>query len=51
MENYDHVDPRQDQRVVSGLIMSKIGEDFNSGGFYFRDKNNKKINIERIRNR
>ncbi len=43
----DHVDPRQNQRVVSGLIMSKIGEDFNSGGFYFRDKNNKKINIEK----
>ena len=43
----DHVDPRQNQkRVVSGLIMSKIGEDFNSGGFYFRNKNNKKLNIE-----
>lgn len=26
--------------------MSKIGEDFRSGGFYFRDKNNKKMNIE-----
>ena len=25
--------------------MSK-GEDFETGGFYFRDKNNKKINIE-----
>ena len=42
----DHVDPRKNQRVVSGLIMSKIGEDFNSGGFYFRNKQNKKINIE-----
>ena len=42
----DHVDPRQNQRVVSGLIMSKIGEDFNSGGFYFRNKQNKKFNIE-----
>ena len=42
----DHVDPRQNQRVVSGLIMSKIGEDFNSGGFYFRNKQNKKLNIE-----
>ena len=42
----DHVDPRKNQRVVSGLIMSKIGEDFKTGGFYFRDKKNKKINIE-----
>lgn len=42
----DHVDPRKNQRVVSGLIMSKIGSDFKSGGFYFRDKNNKKLNIE-----
>ena len=42
----DHVDPRKNQRVVSGLIMSKIGVDFNSGGFYFRNKQNKKINIE-----
>ncbi len=43
----DHVDPRKNQRVVSGLIMSKIGEDFNSGGFYFRNKQNKKVNIEK----
>ncbi len=42
----DHVDPRQNQRVVSGLIMSKKGIDFEKGGFYFRDKNNKKLNIE-----
>lgn len=42
----DHVDPRKNQRVVSGLIMSKIGEDFKTGGFYFRDKKNKKVNIE-----
>ncbi len=42
----DHVDPRKNQRVVSGLIMSKKGVDFKSGGFYFRDKNNKKLNIE-----
>ena len=42
----DHIDPRKNQRVVSGLIMSKIGEDFSKGGFYFRDKKNKKINIE-----
>ena len=42
----DHVDPRKNQRVVSGLIMSKKGIDFQKGGFYFRDKNNKKMNIE-----
>ena len=27
--------------------MSKIGVDFNSGGFYFRDKQNKKVNIKK----
>ena len=43
----DHVDPRKNQRIVSGLIMSKIGEDFNSGGFYFRNTKNKKMNIEK----
>ena len=42
----DHVDPRKNQRVVSGIIMGKIGEDFNQGGFYFKSSKNKKINIE-----
>ena len=42
----DHVDPRKNQRVVSGIIMSKIGEDFSQGGFYFKNSNNKKLNIE-----
>ncbi len=42
----DHEDPRKNVRVVSGLIMSKIGKDFDKGGFYFRDKHNKKLNIE-----
>ncbi len=42
----DHVDPRKNQRIVSGLIMSKKGIDFNKGGFYFRDKKNKILNIE-----
>ena len=42
----DHVDPRKNQRVVSGLIMSKIGDEFLKGGFYFRDRKNKKMNIE-----
>jgi hypothetical protein len=42
----DHEDPRKNQRIVSGLIMSKIGEDFQHGGFYFRDCNNEKFNLE-----
>ena len=43
----DHVDPRKNQRVVSGIIMSKIGEDFLKGGFYFKSTKTKKINIEK----
>jgi len=42
-----HVDPRKNQRIVSGLIMSKIGEDFNKGGFYFKSSKTKKKNIEK----
>ncbi len=42
----DHVDPRKNQRVVTGLIMGKIGKDFKKGGFYFKSSKNKKINIE-----
>ena len=38
----DHVDPRKNQRVVSGIIMSKIGKDFNKGGFYFKYSSKKK---------
>ena len=43
----DHVDQRKNQRVVSGIIMSKIGEDFLKGGFYFKSSKTKKINIEK----
>jgi len=43
----DHADPGKNQKIVSGLIMSKIGEDFNSGGFFFRNINKKKVNIEK----
>ena len=43
----DHVDPRKNQRVVSGIIMSKIGKDFLKGGFYFKSSKTKKINIEK----
>jgi hypothetical protein len=42
----DHVDPRKNQRIVSGIIMSKIGEDFLKGGFYFKSSKTKKNNIE-----
>ena len=43
----DHIDPRKNQRIVSGVIMSKIGEDFLKGGFYFKSSKTKKINIEK----
>ena len=43
----DHVDPRKNQRIVSGIIMSKIGEDFLKGGFYFKSSKTKKTNIEK----
>ena len=43
----DHVDSRKNQRVVTGVIMSKIGEDFHKGGFYFKTSKTKKINIEK----
>jgi len=42
----DHVDPRKNQRIVSGIIMSKIGEDFLKGGFYFKSSKTKRMNIE-----
>ena len=31
----DHVDSRKNQRVVSGIVMSKRGIDYEKGGFYF----------------
>jgi hypothetical protein len=43
----DHVDPRKNQRIVSGIIMGKIGIDFNEGGFYFKKSKTKKLNIEK----
>ena len=43
----DHIDPRKNQRIVSGIIMSKIGKDFEKGGFYFKSSKSKKINIEK----
>jgi hypothetical protein len=36
----------QNKSSFQNKIMSKIGKDFEKGGFYFRDKNNKKMNIE-----
>jgi hypothetical protein len=43
----DHTDPVKNIRVVNGIILSKLGKEFNEGGFYFKDKDNKKINIEK----
>lgn len=43
----DHVDPRKNQRIVSGIIMSKLGSDFKKGGFYFRSSKSNKLNIEK----
>ena len=43
----EHVDSRKNQRVVSGIIMSKFGEDFHKGGFFFKTSKTKKINIEK----
>jgi hypothetical protein len=42
----EHEDPRKNQRIVSGLIMSKLGEDFKTGGFYFRTADGGKVNLE-----
>lgn len=42
----DHVDARKNQRVVSGIVMSKRGIDYKKGGFYFKSSKNKKLNIE-----
>lgn len=42
----EHVDPRHNQRVVSGLIMSERGIDYKTGGFYFRDLSGEKLEIE-----
>ena len=42
----DHEDPRKNQKLVSGLIMSKKGVDFQTGGFYFKNKKNENENIE-----
>ena len=42
----DHVDSRKNQRVVSGIVMSKRGIDYEKGGFYFNKSKNKRINLE-----
>ena len=42
----EHVDPRKNQRVVSGLIMSERGIDYKTGGFYFRETGGGKLEIE-----
>ncbi len=42
----DHVDSRKNQRVVSGIVMSKRGLDYNKGGFYFNKSKSKRLNLE-----
>ncbi len=42
----EHVDSRKNQRVVTGIVMSKRGVDYKDGGFFFKTSKNKKINIE-----
>ena len=42
----DHIDSRKNQRVVSGIVMSKRGEDYDKGGFYFKLSKTKNINLE-----
>ena len=42
----EHIDSRKNQRVVSGIVMSKRGVDYEKGGFYFKLSKNKKINLE-----
>ena len=41
-----HVDPYKFQRFFISGYMSKKGEDYEGGGFYILDKNNKKLNVE-----
>lgn len=42
----EHIDSRKNQRVVSGIVMSKRGVDYEKGGFYFKLSKNKNINLE-----
>jgi hypothetical protein len=42
----EHVDSRKNQRVVSGIVMSKRGIDYKEGGFFFKLSKTKKINLE-----
>jgi hypothetical protein len=41
-----HTDPYKFQRFFISGYMSKRGEDYNGGGFYFSDKNDQNLNVE-----
>lgn len=41
-----HTDPTKNQRVVIGAMLSKRGVDFDTGGFYVYDNQNRKMDIE-----
>ncbi len=41
-----HTDPYHNQKAILGVYMSKYGEDFEDGGIYFLDKNEKMVLLE-----
>lgn len=41
-----HNDPWHNQKLILGVYMSKYGEDFEQGGIYFADKNNRDVLLE-----
>ncbi len=41
-----HNDPYHNQKAILGVYLSKHGEDFDEGGIYFMDKDNKEVFLE-----
>ena len=42
----EHTDPNHNQKCILGIYLSQYGEDYESGGIYFLNKNDKEIFIE-----
>ena len=42
----EHQDPDNGQKVVVNTILSKFSEDYVKGGLFYRDKFEKKINVD-----
>ncbi len=42
----EHADPYKTQRFVISVFLSKRGEEYHHGGFYVRDENNNKLDVE-----